>query len=66
MIFKNFCIFICMDWREIKLEDINIRIKPELKKQYKEYCKENNVDMSKHIRDFIESVVKNKDKQCKS
>jgi len=55
-----------MDWKEIKLEDINIRIKPELKKQYKEYCKKNNVDMSKHIRDFIESVVKNKDKQCKS
>ena len=46
-----------MDWKDIKLEDINIRIKPDLKKQYKEYCKNNNLDMSKHLRKFIEKTI---------
>jgi len=49
-----------MDWKEFKLEDINIRIKPDLKRRYKEYCAENGIDMSKHIRDFIEKIVNNK------
>lgn len=50
-----------MDWTEIKLQDINIRIKPDLKKRYKKYCEENKLDMSKHIREFIEKTV-NKEK----
>jgi antitoxin component of RelBE/YafQ-DinJ toxin-antitoxin module len=50
-----------MDWREFKLEDINIRIKPDLKRQYKEYCAANGLEMSKHLREFIEKVVSSKE-----
>jgi predicted DNA-binding protein len=51
-----------MDKKESKSEDINIRLTPFLKEQYKKYCKENNIDMSKHIREFIEKEIN----KCKS
>jgi len=61
--FKKFLyIYICMDKKESKSEDINIRLTPFLKEQYKKYCKENNIDMSKHIREFIEKEIN----KCKS
>lgn len=49
-----------MDKKENKIEDINIRLSSFLKEQYKKYCKENSLDMSKHIREFIEKTIKNK------
>jgi len=49
-----------MDSKEIKLEDINIRLSSTLKKQYKKYCLKNNLEMSKHIREFIEKIVNEK------
>lgn len=36
---------------------INIRLNEKLRQQYKTYCKQNNLDMSKHIREFIEKEV---------
>jgi antitoxin component of RelBE/YafQ-DinJ toxin-antitoxin module len=41
-----------------KNEELKIRLTDVLKGQYKSYCKENNLDMSKHIREFIEKTVK--------
>ena len=49
-----------MDSKEIKLEDINIRLTSTLKRRYKKYCLENDLDMSKHIRDFIEKTITEK------
>jgi hypothetical protein len=46
-----------MDKKENKKEDINIRLTTSLKKQYKIYCLKNSLDMSKHIRDFIEKTL---------
>jgi len=43
-----------------KEEDLNIRITKSLKEQYKRYCLESGIDMSKHIRDFIETAIKSK------
>ena len=36
---------------------INIRLTNTLREQYKKYCLKNDLDMSKHIRDFIEEIV---------
>ena len=44
--------------KNFKNEDINIRLTPELKQQYKLYCVNNKLDMSKHLREFIESIIK--------
>ena len=49
-----------MDSKEIKLEDINIRLTSTLKKKYKRHCLKSNLEMSKHIRDFIEKTVSEK------
>lgn len=46
-----------MDKKESKKEDINIRLTTTLKEQYKKYCLENNLDMSKHIRMLIEKEI---------
>jgi len=57
--FKKFLyIYICMDKKENKKEDINIRLTSSLKQQYKKYCEKNKLDMSKHIREFIEREIK--------
>jgi hypothetical protein len=42
-----------------KQDELKIRLTIELKKQYKSYCKKNKLDMSKHIREFIEKEIKN-------
>jgi predicted DNA binding CopG/RHH family protein len=36
---------------------VNIRLTAELRKKYKSYCKKNKLDMSKHIREFIEKEL---------
>ena len=41
-----------------KTEEIKIRLEPNLKVKYKQYCIDNQLDMSKHIREFIESITK--------
>ena len=37
---------------------INIRLTKELREKYKTYCLENNLDMSMHIRKYIEKILK--------
>jgi len=49
-----------MDKKTNKKDDINIRVEKCLKKRYKKYCSENNLCMSKHIREFIQNVVEDK------
>ena len=39
---------------------INVRMSNNLRGQYREYCKKNKIDMSKHIREFIEKTVTEK------
>jgi antitoxin component of RelBE/YafQ-DinJ toxin-antitoxin module len=51
-----------MDKKENKIEDINVRLTCSLKQQYKKYCEKNKLDMSKHIREFIEKEIN----KCKS
>jgi antitoxin component of RelBE/YafQ-DinJ toxin-antitoxin module len=46
--------------RKTKNEELKVRLTDDLKKQYKQYCIENGLDMSKHIREFIEKAVNNK------
>jgi len=48
--------------RKNKNEELKIRLTDILKQQYKKYCKKNNIDMSKHIREFIEKEIN----KCKS
>ena len=43
--------------KEVKLD---LRLTNSLREQYKKYCIENDLDMSKHIREFIEKTVKGK------
>jgi len=57
---QNFCIFIFVGTRKTKNEELKVRLTDDLKKQYKQYCIENGLDMSKHIREFIEKAVNNK------
>ncbi len=38
---------------------IQIRIRKELKRRFKKYCKDNNIDMSEFITDYIKYIVKN-------
>ena len=46
-----------MSTKENKEVRINIRLTEELRKKYKSYCKKNKLDMSKHIREFIEKEI---------
>ena len=39
---------------------LNIRIPKELKEQYKKYCKDNGLNLSQRIRNFIENEMNNK------
>ena len=48
-----------MTKKEIKEVKLNIRLTENLRQQYKKYCLENGIDMSKHIREFIEKATKN-------
>ena len=49
-----------MGTKKIKNEELKIRLTDNLKEQYKQYCIKNDLDMSKHIREFIEKTVNNK------
>jgi predicted DNA binding CopG/RHH family protein len=40
-----------------KEEEIKIRLESSLKKKYKSHCKKHKLDMSKHIREFIEKEI---------
>jgi len=40
--------------KEVKLD---LRLTNNLREQYKQYCIKNDLDMSKHIREFIEKTV---------
>jgi hypothetical protein len=46
--------------KENKNEELKIRLTDILKEQYKQYCLKNKLDMSKHLREFIENIVKAK------
>jgi antitoxin component of RelBE/YafQ-DinJ toxin-antitoxin module len=46
-----------MTKKENKEVKLNIRLTENLRQQYKQYCLEHNLDMSKHIREFIEKTV---------
>jgi len=43
-----------------KINDINIRIEPNSKLEYKSYCKNNNFNMSERIRLLIEKDLNGK------
>jgi len=43
----------------MKNDYIQIRIRKELKEQFKQYCIDNNIDMSELITDYIKYIVKN-------
>ena len=43
--------------RKIKEVRLNVRLTEELRQKYKKYCLENNLDMSKHLREYIEQVL---------
>ena len=43
--------------KEVKLD---LRLTNSLREQYKQYCLKNDLDMSKHIREFIEKTVNSK------
>jgi len=62
LILQNFCIFIIVSTKKENNKEVrvNIRLTENLRMQYKKYCLKNNLDMSKHIRDFIEKTVNNK------
>ena len=47
-----------MDKKKYKTEDINIRLTPELKQQYKLYCINNKLEMSEDLRNYMKSVIK--------
>jgi len=42
---------------------VNIRLKKELFNKYFQYCKLNNISMSKDIREFIKKKIKNYEKK---
>jgi len=46
--------------KKIKNQELKIRLEDSLKDKYKLYCSENNLDMSKHMREFIEKTVNKK------
>ena len=57
-ILQNFIIFIIvMTKKERKEVKLDLRLTNSLREQYKQYCIENDLDMSKHIREFIKKTV---------
>jgi len=36
---------------------ISIRLTEDLRQKYKKYCLDNKLDMSKHLREYIEQVL---------
>ena len=47
-----------MGTKKNKNQELKIRLTDALKQQYKLYCVNNKLDMSKHLREFIESIIK--------
>ena len=45
--------------KENQVEKINIAIEPNLKKSFKIKCIENNTEMSKVLKEFIQDYIKN-------
>ena len=43
--------------RKIKEVRLNVRIAEDLRQKYKKYCLDNKLDMSKHLREYIEQVL---------
>ena len=47
-----------MNTQEYKEARLNIRLSPELKSEFKEYCLCNGIDMSRYLRDFMKRTIR--------
>lgn len=59
-IFVFYLIFINVSTnkKENKEVRVNIRLTLSLREKYKKFCLKNDLDMSKHLRDYIEDIIK--------